>query len=159
MRKSNIVDPYEALLRHGVIRREECLLSQGYKTRKNYRFTIFHGKPVQLHRISYQKWHGPISQGMLIDHICHNEAAARGECSGGNACSHRACVNPAHLKMVTPRENSASSPLTGKRVVSDYCKRGHPFSEENTYLTPSGSRCCRECQRKRADEYRARQRG
>lgn len=27
------------------------------------------------------------------------------------------------------------------------CRRGHPATPENTYVTPSGSRCCRICRR------------
>lgn len=41
------------------------------------------------HRIYYERVHGPIPDGMLIDHLCRN----------------RACVNPAHMQVVSKREN------------------------------------------------------
>lgn len=31
-----------------------------------------------------------------------------------------------------------------------HCKRGHPFSETNTYRTPAGERRCRQCAKDRA---------
>lgn len=43
-----------------------------------------------VHRISYEIANGEIPPGILIDHICHN----------------RACVNPAHLRPVTKKQNA-----------------------------------------------------
>lgn len=47
-------------------------------------------KTLYAHRISYELHNGPITEGMVIDHICRNKG----------------CVNPEHLRMVTSRENS-----------------------------------------------------
>ena len=49
------------------------------------------GKPVprRAHRISYLLAHGPIPEGLMVDHICHNEG----------------CVNPDHLRLATNKEN------------------------------------------------------
>ena len=42
------------------------------------------------------------------------------------------------------------------RVPKDYCKNGHEFTEENTYVRPSnGKRACRVCARKKANNWRA----
>lgn len=32
-----------------------------------------------------------------------------------------------------------------KRTLRDSCRRGHPWTEENSYLSPSGKRTCRRC--------------
>lgn len=38
-----------------------------------------------------------------------------------------------------------------------HCKRGHIFDKANTYIHPStGAQCCRQCQKLKSAEYRAR---
>ena len=64
------------------------------------------------HRWSYIAAKGPIPDGHVIDHICHNDAAGAGTCDGGDSCPHRLCCNPDHLRAVTHGENLRSSPLT-----------------------------------------------
>lgn len=41
------------------------------------------------HRVAVELFHGPIPDGMDVDHLCRN----------------RACCNPAHLEVVTRQEN------------------------------------------------------
>lgn len=67
---------------------------------------------IGVHRMMWERAHGSIPDGVVVDHRCHNEAARRGECGGGPSCIHRQCVNPAHMVLVTHGENLAASPLT-----------------------------------------------
>lgn len=85
------------------------------------------------HRYIYIRRVGPIPPGYEIDHLCNN----------------RGCVNPNHLEAVTHAEN-----MRRARLRTTHCKRGHEFTEENTYLWRT-TRICRACRRERYEAQRA----
>jgi len=96
-----------------------------------------------------------------VGHVCHDEAAQRGECSGGTTCLHRRCINRDHLRVMTRSENLSASPLTKvARKFNTKCHVGHEFTPENTIVESKGNgymgRKCRACTRER---YLARKRG
>jgi hypothetical protein len=98
-----------------------------------------------VHRLSYE-WHrGPIPEGMQLDHRCHTEAVARGECGGGD-CLHRRCVNPSHMDVVSASENTDRQDHANR--AKTHCPRGHEYTEENTRVR-RGRRECRTCDRQR----------
>lgn len=90
------------------------------------------GSFTMAHRVAYALKVGRIPDGLVLDHLCRNKG----------------CVNPSHLEPVTFRENlmRGTSP-PANNLVKTHCKRGHEFTEENTYRPknyPSG-RQCRAC--------------
>lgn len=116
----------------------------------------FGGKPRNVHRLAWEAVNGPVGPGLTIDHECHNQAAARGECSGGSTCPHRACIDVEHLRAVSNGENSLGSvnTVTGRHSRLTHCLQGHEFTVANTYIRKdNGGRQCRECRRERRREY------
>ena len=88
---------------------------------------------VRPHRFIYESVNGPIPEGEQIDHLCR--------------C--RSCVNPSHLDVVTPLENTQR----GWRASKLVCKHGHPLYGPNLYISPIGMRVCRTCARRATSEH------
>lgn len=90
-------------------------------------------KNMRAHRYSYLVFKGDIPSNLVIDHICRN----------------RLCVNPAHLRLVTTRENLlCGNTFAANNKLKTHCVKGHGFTEENTYNYISRgnpSRGCKEC--------------
>ena len=98
------------------------------------------------HRIMWELFNGPIPEGMVIDHICHNEAVSKGECLDSNSCQHRRCVNPAHL-MLTTAEDNKSKGLAGPSENTGLCRNKlHQWVPENIAVEKNRRRC-RMCNR------------
>jgi hypothetical protein len=94
------------------------------------------------HRLAYVMFVGPIPEGLVIDHVCHNQDAT---CAGGYTCPHRQCVNPAHLEAVPQGVNALRglSPAAAN-ARRDTCSEGHPLVASGE----PGKRCCPICRRK-----------
>lgn len=105
------------------------------------------GKHMNAHRWVWIQANGPIPKGMVIDHICHTEAVAKGECAGGLQCKHRSCVNLGHLQLITQQENI----IAGLHNIDNRtnCNKGHIF-EGNIMVRKNGKRECGECNRARS---------
>jgi hypothetical protein len=110
---------------------DSCWIWRGHVKANGYGAA---GQGHQAHRRVYELLVGPISDGLQLDHLCRVLA----------------CVNPAHLEPVTPRENGrrGNSPW-GINARKTHCVHGHEFTPENTYVTRRGQRHCRECSRRR----------
>ena len=112
-----------------------CWLWTAGVDRDGYGMIWKDGKQKRAHRVSYEEYAGPISEGLQIDHLC------RVPC----------CINPSHLEPVTSRENTLRgiSPAA-KAARQTHCKRGHPLSGTNLLISPRKNRLCRTCRNMRA---------
>lgn len=109
-----------------------CWLYAGYINTNGYGKILANSTAYYAHRIMYENVIGEIPQGLQIDHLCRV----------------RACINPEHLQAVTRHENilrgTAHSAINARKT---HCKRGHEFTQENTYS--NNGRWCKTCKRLR----------
>ena len=66
----------------------DCIVWTGTINHEGYG-SFWTGASEPAHRVAWKLVHGPITKGLQIDHLCRN----------------RACVNVAHLRVCTFREN------------------------------------------------------
>ncbi|RRD03205.1 HNH endonuclease [Arachnia propionica] len=89
-----------------------CWVWQGAVNNKGYGTTTRPRTPgqkgrsgrVYAHRLAWEESSGPIPEGLVVDHICHN----------------RRCINPLHLRLATPGQN-----LENRKGASANSKTGH----------------------------------
>lgn len=108
----------------------ECIMWTGGTDRAGY------GKfrSQRAHRYAWERANGPIPDGMYIDHKCYRPG----------------CVNPEHLRLATPEQNTwnKSGAATGRKVdlprgVTPYKKTGFVAKvggdHIGIYLTPEAA--------------------
>ena len=131
--------------------RNGCLTWTAGKFKQGYGSFWLNPGYRKAHRVAYEHVHGPIPDGLKIDHICRN----------------RACVRPDHLRAVTQRENvmaPGSESLTKKHSLKTKCPRGHAYDvvRRNGVRRNGASvfkRCCRACERIHSRNYYRRNQG
>ncbi len=96
------------------------------------------------HRAIYMKLADDIPPGLECDH------------RQDWGCVSRSCVNPAHIKITTHRENTLrSTSFSALNARKTRCDHGHEFTPANTYRH-RGRRDCRACGSDRARRYKRR---
>jgi len=132
-----------------------CWSFNGAKNQDGYNRFNVNKREVFAHRAFYELFNGEIEKNMLLDHTCHNKE--RDTCVGGRSCEHRACVNPAHLKVVTIKENLHTGNSHRFNLIKTHCPQGHEYSVDNTQIkrrkNGSVGRSCMQCKRDYMREY------
>lgn len=83
------VDDLDTFFWDRVIKSTDCWSWAGAKVPLGYGQIKFKGTVSLAHRHSYEMANGPIPEGGVIDHLCHNAN----------------CVNPGHLRLATHTQN------------------------------------------------------
>ncbi len=120
-----------------------CWLWRGRMTPNGYGKFYANGRNQVAHRYSWQRQHGPIPDGVQMDHVCRV----------------RNCVNPSHLRMTDVRGNLFAPGTEAPAAINaakTHCLRGHAFTPENT-LVQKGKRQCRSCRFIRGRSKRSRE--
>lgn len=116
-----------------------CWIWQGQINRTGYGTVRFNNKTTTAHRAYYDYYVQPVPAELQVDHLCKV----------------RACINPAHMEIVTPIENNLRSDNPISQVMlTNICKRGHVLTSDNVYRQGRG-RACIECRKVRAADYLA----
>ena len=118
--------PVEQRFWKRVVKTPGCWQWTGTKTRYGYgrladtKMPDASVKSVLAHRVVFRFLGIQIPAEMEIDHLCRNKS----------------CVNPGHLRFVTPTQNvleNSDSPAA-KNARKTHCHRGHPFTVGNLYV-------------------------
>lgn len=115
-----------------------CHLWMGTLTERGYG-NYGHGKTRRVHILVFEDVHGPVPEGLELDHLCRV----------------RRCCNDAHVEPVTRSVNvqrGEGPALLGarRRAVTNtktHCRGGHAFTPANTYVDRKERRRCRACAR------------
>jgi hypothetical protein len=108
-----------------------CWLWIGYTYRNGYGQTHYNHVRSLAHRVYYTTHKGEIPKGLVVDHVCKV----------------RSCVNPDHLRLVTPRENTVlnSEGEAAKNAKKAECPKCGGAYSQPTPTVPS--RRCVPCYR------------
>ena len=113
--RRNYATPGEAFAAR-TVREGECLLWTGATMTSGYGTLRVDGRMEGAHRFAWTRENGPIPEGLVVDHVCHE----------------RRCVEVSHLRLVTQTQNKRarrerSRGASGYRNV--YYRRGRYYGQ------------------------------
>lgn len=123
-----------------------CWLWIGTVSRGGYGEFWLNGVSVGAHRFSYELAHGPVPDGLVVDHF---------------KCDNPPCVRPDHLRAVTSKQNTLRSKIApaARNSRKTHCVHGHPLSGPNLRIKKSVTRpfqrACRACEADQRKRYAA----
>lgn len=116
-----------------------CTVWIGATNNRGYGVVIVDGEKQLAHRVAYEAEHGPIPEGLVLDHLCRV----------------RNCVRVDHLEPVTTAENNRRGRSARGLAVGDVCQNDHLITPDLLYTRPSGATECLECRREGTRRIRA----
>lgn len=137
------LSPYELAMRHGFTAIPSgCLEFNGYRNKLGYGQVRWGGRLHRVHRVMYERQHGPIPEGLELRHTCDNPP----------------CAADGHLLLGTHAENMADMMERGRHPKEGWtvCPNNHPYPEDRP--ARSSKNRCRECTRARQRRYDERKR-
>lgn len=108
-----------------------CHVFRGHKSKLGYGQLNVNGRLTGSHRLAWVQKHGPIPEGLYIDHMCRNPS----------------CCNVDHLRLVTPRVNALENndSFAAINARKTHCPKGHEYTPKNTIVRERGAKTGREC--------------
>lgn len=117
-----------------------CWIWTGDLNDRGYASAFLGGKRQNTHRWVYEQIHGPVP-GLVVDHLCRV----------------RCCINPAHLRAITNRENIlAGIGFSAENAKRTHCIYGHPFNKLKKLKSGKYERQCSVCVSRSNREYKQR---
>ena len=139
MTLDEVLERLPIIFRRKTLVRGECWIWTGAQNGLSYGVvgrSLANPIRAYTHRLAFEVCNGPIPSGLVIDHLCRVPP----------------CFNPAHLQVVTQRENLLrGTGFTARFANQTHCINGHRFDANNTRVVRPGRsrvwRLCRECHR------------